>query len=342
MATRVSVDVVCEDPSSCCYHRPMLAVVVSHPGWPGPRRFAYAGPRIRIGTYEGNELILSEDGIGERHASVCLEDGGLVFYEREIRIGTYVNEQRITGMKLLHTADRVRIGSYTLEFEIVAVDTVDAHQPYVADHPMEEALLQAIAGRDDASRIVYADWLEQRGDRLRAEFLRVQDLLRDESRQSAERAVLVGRLRALAAEVDVAWRLRVADPGPGVERCAATTSYPCRMTWSALQATERDSVRHCTHCKHDVYYALNVGEARAHAQRGHSIALDITSARWRGDLAEPFGGRVCEHCKMDIGNTHRGDGCPHCNHVKREVREVEVDYICSNMVEYEQFGDDSN
>lgn len=316
----------------------MLAVVVSHPGWPAPRRFAYPGSRIRIGTYKGNELILSEDGISERHASVVLDDGALVFYENEIRIATYVNEQRITGEKLLRTGDQVRIGSYTLVFEHVAVDTVDAHRPYVTDHPMEESLLQAIASRDNASRFVYADWLEQRGDRVRAEFLRVQDQLGEGSRRSAELAVLESRLRALAAEADVAWRLRVADPG--VERCGIRRLSSCGMTWAALQATERDGVRHCTRCKQDVYYALNVGEARAHARRGHSVALDITSARWRSDLDEPFGERVCQNCELDIGNAHRGDGCPHCNHVVK--REVATGYVCSNMLEYERFGDDSD
>jgi uncharacterized protein (TIGR02996 family) len=316
----------------------MLAVVVSHPGWAGPRRFAYPGPRIRIGTYQGNELILSDDGIAERHASVVLEDGALVFYENEIRIGTYVNERRIHGAQQLGAADQVRIGSYTLVFETVAVDTVDAHRPYVADHAMEESLLRAIAGRDEASRIVYADWLEQRGDRARAEFLRVQDQLRDGSRPSPELAVLVSRLRALAAEVDVAWRLRVADPG--VARCVASSLFPCGMTWSALQATEHDRVRHCARCKQDVYYVLNVGEARAHAQRGRSVALDITSARWRGDLAEPFGARVCEQCKMDIGNARRDHGCPHCNHVVK--REVAMGYVCSNVLGYQQLGDDSD
>jgi uncharacterized protein (TIGR02996 family) len=261
-----------------------------------------------------------------------------VFYENEIRIGTYVNERRINGAQQLGAADQVRVGSYTLVFENVAVDTVDAHRPYVPDHPMEQSLLQAIAGRDEASRIVYADWLEQRGDPMRAEFLRVQDEVREGSRPSAELAVLVSRLRARAAEVDVAWRLRVADPG--VERCVARSSFPCSKTWSALQATERDRVRHCTHCKQDVYYALNVGEARAHAQQGRSVALDITSARWPGDLAEPFGTRVCEQCKMDIGNARRSDGCPHCNHVVK--REVATGYVCSNMLRYQQLGDDSD
>ena len=306
----------------------MLAVVVSRLDWPGPRRFAYPGPGVAIGTDERNQLILSERGIAERHARVSLEAGALVLYEVELRGGVYVNDQRIKGKQLLADADRVQIASYTLVFHNVAVDTIDAHRSYVPDHPMERSLLQAIASRDDASRIVYADWLEQRGDRVRAEFLRVQDQLREDWRPGGELAVLVSRLRALAAEIEVAWRLQVADPD--VERCGGAFRS-CGMHWSVLQPTERDSVRHCTRREHDVYYALHVGEARGHARAGRCVALDVTGARWRGDLAEPFWERVCEQCKMDIGSAHRGDACPHCNHVvERELR-----YVCSNVLEDE-------
>ncbi len=39
-----------------------------------------------------------------------------------------------------------------------------------------EAFLEAIIGRpdDDGPRLAYADWLDERGDAARAEFIRVQ------------------------------------------------------------------------------------------------------------------------------------------------------------------------
>src|SRR5262245_50020718 len=50
---------------------------------------------------------------------------------------------------------------------------------FTAMHPDEEALLQTIFDNpdDDAPRLIYADWLEERGDPVnvaRAEFIRVQ------------------------------------------------------------------------------------------------------------------------------------------------------------------------
>jgi carbon storage regulator len=63
--------------------------------------------------------------------------------------------------------------------------------------PQEEAFLGAItAGPDDeATRLVYADWLEERGDPL-GEFLRIQ----------CQRKGLERRLRALWAEHGEVWR----------------------------------------------------------------------------------------------------------------------------------------
>ncbi len=290
----------------------MFAVLVSHPESPGQRRFAYPGQEITIGAVDGNDLILAEDGIEKRHSRVVLKDGKLIIVDLKTGLGTYVNGRRLTSPRVIREADSVEIGGYTLAFQHIAIDSVDAHEPYVAADATEHSLLQAIANRDETIRIVYADWLEQRGDHVRAEFLRVQDELLELAPGDPELAGHASRLGALAARIDVAWRIRVASPP--VERCGLAFDFQCPMEWSMLQATDRDGVRHCTGCKQDVYYALSVGEARSHAGVGHCVALDVMSPRWRDDLAEPFEDVVCERCHMDIGHAYRGPACPQCGH----------------------------
>jgi uncharacterized protein (TIGR02996 family) len=290
----------------------MYAIVVSHPEWPGPRRFMYPRRFITIGTHRANELALSGDGIEERHARMVPADHAMVLYDLSSKIGTYVNGRRLVGATAaeLGNDDRVQIAQYSLAFRRVVSDLVDGHRPYVVQEPVEHALLQAIATGDDASRVVYADWLEQQGDVVRAAFLRVQEELRGARPGDAAFSAQASRLAALADQIDVGWRIKIASAS--VERCGVAFDLRCPMKWSALQPTGRDGVRHCTGCKQDVYYALSVGEARAFAKQGHCVALDAGSARWRNDLAGPFGKRVCERCNLDIGDAYRAEDCPSC------------------------------
>jgi uncharacterized protein (TIGR02996 family) len=70
----------------------------------------------------------------------------------------------------------------------------------------EEAFLEVIreAPDDDTPRLIYADWLEERGD-PRAEFLRRECLLAGVSPEHGQYAELKARLRALGSGVDLEW-----------------------------------------------------------------------------------------------------------------------------------------
>jgi uncharacterized protein (TIGR02996 family) len=190
----------------------MFAVFVSHFDAPRPRRFAYPGQEITIGAVDGNHLILAEDGIEKHHARVALVDGELIVFDLGTGRGTYVNGRRLTSPLIVGEADAVQIGGYTLAFQHIAIDSLAAHAPYVAADPTEEAMLHAIANRDETIRSVYADWLEQHGDLVRAEFLRVQEALLELAPADPEFAGHTSRLGALASEIDVAWRVLVASP----------------------------------------------------------------------------------------------------------------------------------
>ena len=70
----------------------------------------------------------------------------------------------------------------------------------------EEAFIQAIADKpaDDTPRLIFADWLEERGD-PRAEFIRVQCALGQLSSEDSQRAELIGRQRELRRQHEPAW-----------------------------------------------------------------------------------------------------------------------------------------
>ena len=73
--------------------------------------------------------------------------------------------------------------------------------------PDEDGLLAAIsaAPRDDAPRLIYADWLQERGADAKADYLRTVVRLMHPPEDPAD----VARCLALAAELDADWRSRV-------------------------------------------------------------------------------------------------------------------------------------
>jgi uncharacterized protein (TIGR02996 family) len=70
----------------------------------------------------------------------------------------------------------------------------------------EQAFLLAIRQHpeDESTRLVYADWLEERGD-YRGEYLRVQIALLKAARQGKQIAGLVERYRVLRPQLDTEW-----------------------------------------------------------------------------------------------------------------------------------------
>lgn len=151
---------------------------------------------------------------------------------------------------------------------------------------MEATLLAAIARHDEASRLVYADWLESRGDTTRAEFLRLQQVLVGPvPADDAGRALWKQRsqrLRTLADTIDPAWRIQVARPA--VENCQAHFDFACPMEWGELGTTADPNIRACRLCEEPVYYCTSIGEARQHAFAGRCVALDIMIERRPNDL----------------------------------------------------------
>lgn len=104
----------------------------------------------------------------------------------------------------------------------------------------EEALLATLA--EDASCDVYADWLEERGDVARAEFVRIHRELRALPPDDPQAIWLTHKLDILGRDIDPTWRGRIVPierivpdepvtlplPNPA---SVQTPSGPVRFTW---------------------------------------------------------------------------------------------------------------
>jgi uncharacterized protein (TIGR02996 family) len=71
----------------------------------------------------------------------------------------------------------------------------------------EDAFIRAILAspQDDAPRLIYADWLEERGD-PRGEYIRLLYALERLAGDDAEAVQVRERLRALEESIDLSWR----------------------------------------------------------------------------------------------------------------------------------------
>jgi uncharacterized protein (TIGR02996 family) len=181
----------------------------------------------------------------------------------------------------------------------------------------ERGLLAAIAAGDEGSRLVYADWLEERSEHARAGFLRIEQVVARLAPDDPRLDACTRQLRELMQHIDPGWRARVARPP--IEGCPLF-ELRCPRRWDALAPTAREDVRHCGACARDVYYFESVDEAREAARAGHCVAIDLGSERWEDDFADI--GTRCPGCSRRIVSSARY--CPHCGEALRRSTAQQV------------------
>ena len=156
--------------------------------------------------------------------------------------------------------------------------------------------------KDDATLLVYSDWLEEQGDpasAAKAEFLRVTVKPAKGGKEEKARS---DRLQALAATLDTDWlgvvsRMQIenclgkrredekarAQPGRGMR--ALRFEFLCDRKWEDLRATDDQGVRFCDGCQQGVHYCDTITAAREHARQGHCVAVDLGVIRRDRDLS---------------------------------------------------------
>jgi uncharacterized protein (TIGR02996 family) len=145
---------------------------------------------------------------------------------------------------------------------------------------------------DTTTRLVYADWLDERDD-PRGEFLRLEVELSTLPTEDARRPVIEERLRQLQAALDPAWlaaldRTLIENCRGRIPRpCGPRSRVRCPGRWERLTPTRDERVRHCRACGEHVIHCATIQDAWRFSQAGARVAVDSRLTRTEGDLSGP-------------------------------------------------------
>jgi uncharacterized protein (TIGR02996 family) len=158
----------------------------------------------------------------------------------------------------------------------------------------EDAFLDAIRKRpdDDVTRLVYADWLDEQGDKqdsLKSQYLRIDSRLASIAADTNEYTQVLESRRLLAKQLKKPW-LAVVSKVP-IENCDVQFEFECPKQWDQLRPTAKSHIRYCDACRQNVYYCKTIDTARNYATVGLCIAIDASVSRAEGDL-EPRAPRM--------------------------------------------------
>ena len=140
---------------------------------------------------------------------------------------------------------------------------------------------------DDSARLVYADWLEERGD-PRGEYLRLEYELISGDGTTDELSVTVERINRLNQSIAPDWLALVSRAA--IEGCHANylETRKCVGRWRKLQKTDQPTIRACHNCGNAVHFCTDLRNAKwLHRRQGSRVAVESTLERSRDDLRRP-------------------------------------------------------
>jgi uncharacterized protein (TIGR02996 family) len=153
--------------------------------------------------------------------------------------------------------------------------------------PQERAFLRAILDDpdDDATRLVFADWLDDSGQHDKARYVRLEVELSEMPRVEERFGPLTEELNRLGESIGDRWSLALFRPGrllncglaesqwPGAD-VADRFAFECPNRWVDLHPTADEGLRFCDECRKHVHRCASRAEAERHALRGHCVAID--------------------------------------------------------------------
>jgi uncharacterized protein (TIGR02996 family) len=252
----------------------VLRLSIVHPAL-GQLERRFDSDEVTLGRTPENQVVLLGPNVSERHARLMCRGSAVVLCDAGGPYGTFVNGARIARPTILGPTDTIAIGHFRLAL-------VAARPPLDAVEARFLAALEAHP-REPAARLVYADWLEERGERHKAELLRLQRQMAAAPANSAELVAVAARLKEVLPHTDAAWRALIAEVP--IENCRVRLTVRCPQQWDALEPTDRPGVRRCGACARDVHYCRTVEDVSAHAMAGECVAVDAGVPRRPDDLA---------------------------------------------------------
>lgn len=222
------------------------------------KRELFAGGDITIGSRSDNHIVII-DAVRD-HAKISLSAA----YCELVALA----ELELAGVSVTGARHQVRlpldlrIAEHAIKIRDITPPLFEAsYAPISAE---EAALVGAIVTGDVASRMIYADWLEGRGDLERADIVR----------RLAEGAPMDSELQLALAPTNVRWRARVLEPT--IELCR---NKECPRHWGALERTGRADIRRCDRCAKLALYCVNAAQAAEHQKAGGVVVYDPFAAK---------------------------------------------------------------
>lgn len=176
----------------------------------------------------------------------------------------------------------------------------------------EAGFLSAIrqAPTDETARLVYADWLDERGgsaSAAKSAFLRLEIQLAYAPDDSPDRLDGPERLRRLASTLDRLW-LELLARVP-LEGCSRRLIVPCPGRWELLVVTGTPTVRFCDVCERTVRYCDTPDAANSIPRAGGCVAISPAAVRRDGDIPPPRLFGVPAYANVLQARPRRSYGC---------------------------------
>jgi uncharacterized protein (TIGR02996 family) len=223
------------------------------------QRELFTGGNITIGSRDDSHVVV--DGAAPVHVTISLR---IAHSTLSAAAPLEVGGVTMTGNHQIQMPLVLGIAGHTIAIRDITPPLFEAsYNPISAE---EAALVDAIVTGDVASRMIYADWLEGRGDLARADIVR----------RLAEGGPPDHELRLALAPTNVRWRARVLEPT--IEGCP---DDGCPRHWGALERSGRADMRRCDRCAKLALYCVNAAQAAEHRRAGGVVVYDPFATRTR-------------------------------------------------------------
>jgi len=127
------------------------------------REIAIKVSKFIIGRGEKAHLRPSSDLVSRHHCAIRVRDGKVTIQDLKSRNGTYVNGEKIDGVHLAQTGDKLRIGRLQLEM-VIDVAAAGAKRPVVKDVAAAAARTAATKSPKQTLEDSITDWLSDDDD----------------------------------------------------------------------------------------------------------------------------------------------------------------------------------
>jgi uncharacterized protein (TIGR02996 family) len=234
------------------------------------RRFVTTARTISIGSAATCDVTLP--GTSALHVRIVLDQHGYTIEDlahTELEVELELDHREVTPWRSAREPVKIKLAGYTITCIDLQPPFFEASYGPIARE--EAALVDGIVTGDTASRVVYADWLEERGEVGRAAIVRELVAGGRPDLEMLERLV----------PTNVRWRARVLEPA--IEACPRGAA--CVGHWGKLEGCRRADLRRCGACTKLVLYCVDVPQARAHVAAGGTVVFDPFVLRWPDDLS---------------------------------------------------------